>query len=177
MGKDYIVQKAVDQHPYLAQFNPTSINTLRIATYRSVKDDKVHILSSVIRIGKDGSIVDNAHAGGRMVRIYEDGTLANFTSNQYGDIKPVHNGIDYSKTTFKIPAWDKIKDFAKEVSSNIRHARLVQLDVTVDSSGTPKLIEFNIGGYSMWIAQFTGTPAFGDFTDEIRQYAIDNLNI
>lgn len=171
-GSNFIIQEAIDQHPYISQFNPSSINTLRIATYRSVKDESIHILSSVIRIGNNGSVVDNLHAGGKMVKIDSEGFLANYCTDQYAQRQDSHNGIDFSKNTYQIPNWDKVISFAKEVSSKILNARLVQLDVTMDGSGEPKLIEFNVTGFSMWIAQFTGTPALGDYTEEIRQYAI-----
>ena len=176
LGPNFIIQETLQQSSEISTFNPTSVNTLRIATYRSVKDNEVHILSSVIRIGNAGSVVDNLHSGGKMVRINENGTLANYCSDQYGRRTNRHNGIDFSIENHIIPNYDKVKAFAREVSSKILHARLVQLDIMLDQNNQPKLIEFNINGFSMWIAQFTGTPALGRFTDEIRDYTISKLN-
>ncbi|MDW7760898.1 MAG: sugar-transfer associated ATP-grasp domain-containing protein [Acidobacteriota bacterium] len=39
--KDYVIQEYIEQHQYLSNFNPTSLNTLRIMTYRSVLDEKI----------------------------------------------------------------------------------------------------------------------------------------
>lgn len=175
IGRNIIIQEAMIQSDYISQFNASSINTIRIATYRSVCDENIHILSSVIRIGKAGSIVDNGHSGGKMVRILDDGTLDKYCSDQYGNHKTSHNGIDFCKNVYRIPQWENVLKFAKEVSSKILHARLVQLDIMLDSNNTPHLIEFNITGFSMWQAQFTGTPAFGNLTDEVREYTIANL--
>lgn len=172
---DIIIQECIKQHPFMAQFNPTSVNTIRIATYRSVKDDKVHILSSVIRMGAVGAFVDNLHMGGHMVRVNPDGTLADFCINQYAERAASHNGIDFSKSVLKVPGWDDIVDFAKRNASRLHHTRLVQHDIMIDQNGKPRYIEFNTIGFSMWIAQMTGTPALGMYTDEIREYTIKHL--
>lgn len=175
LGDNFIIQEALSQSQYLSQFNPSSINTIRIATYRSVVDNQVHILSSVIRIGQAGAIIDNLHAGGCMVRIDENGYLANYCINQFGERNTIFNKVDFKNNIYRIPEFDRIIDFAKLVSSKIVHARLVQLDITVDVEGFIRLIEYNTIGFSMWISQFTGSPAFGQYTDEIRQYAIEHL--
>lgn len=42
-GRDFIIQECVEQSEYISQFNPSSVNTLRLSMYRSVKDNKCHI--------------------------------------------------------------------------------------------------------------------------------------
>lgn len=172
---DIIIQECIKQHPFMDQFNPTSVNTIRIATYRSVKDNKVHILSAVIRMGASGAFVDNLHMGGHMVKINEDGTLADYCIDQYAERAESHNGIDFSKSVLKVPGWDDIVDFAKRNASRLHHTRLVQHDIMIDQYGKPRYIEFNTVGFSMWIAQMTGSPALGKYTDEIREYTIKHL--
>lgn len=70
------------------------------------------------------------------------------------------------------PNRDRIKDFAKLIASSLPHMKLLQLDIAVDADGNLRLLEYNINGFSIWMAQFTGTPAFGKYTDEIRRYAL-----
>ena len=175
-GKDFIVQEDVEQSPFMANLCATSANTLRMAVYRSVKDDSCHLLATVLRIGSDGSYVDNAHAGGRYVGVDADGTLGRTTYDQYGTSQPVFNGIDFSKETFIVPGYDKIKEFAIAVAQHIPHHRLLALDVVIRSDGTPVLLEYNIGGYSMWLFQFTGVSAFGDYAAEIHDYCLEHLD-
>lgn len=67
VGDNIIVQKAVCQHDYINHFNKTSVNTLRLAVYRSVKDNQCHVLGAIMRIGAIGSVVDNAHMGGYLL--------------------------------------------------------------------------------------------------------------
>lgn len=168
-GNDFIIQECVEQHPDIARFNPSSVNTLRIAVYRSVKDDKVHIMNSIIRIGSEGSETDNAHQGGRFVLIDKFGKLGHQAFDQYGRSVVVHNNTDFSNDYF-IPGWDNICDFSKTICQYVPHHRLLALDVVLKKDGTPCLLEFNVEGFSMWLFQFTGNNAFGEFTDEILEY-------
>ena len=55
-GDDFVVQEAIAQHPDISRFNPSSLNTLRIAVYRSVKDNVPYAVASVIRICKEGML-------------------------------------------------------------------------------------------------------------------------
>lgn len=169
-----IIQEYIEQSNDLAYYNSSSVNTLRLTLYRSVKSDECHIPSAIIRIGRNGALVDNAHAGGGYVGIKPDGTLCNKVLNQYGETLSEFNGIDYSKE-HKIANWDKIVDFAKNIGASIPHHRLVALDIMVDKNDTPRLIEFNCVAYSMWLFQFTMGPAFGEYTDEIIEYCTANL--
>ena len=174
-GDDLIVQECLEQAGFMSYYNPTSVNTLRLTLYRSVKTDECHIPSAIIRIGKNGSLVDNAHAGGGYVGIKTDGTLCNKVLNQYGESISEFNGIDFNNE-HKIPNWDKIIDFAKYIGKNVPHHRLLALDIMVDKLGNPRLIEFNCKAYSMWLFQFTMGSALGDFTDEIIEYCKYNLD-
>ena len=173
--ENFIIQECLEQADFMAYFNPTSVNTLRLTLYRSVKTDECHVPSAIIRIGKSGSLVDNAHAGGGYVGIKSDGTLCNKVLNQWGESITEFNGIDFTQE-HKIPNWDRVVDFAKYIGKNIPHHRLLALDIMVDKSGTPRLIEFNCEGYSMWLFQFTMGPALGQYTDEIIEYCKKNLN-
>lgn len=175
-GSDIIIQDCLEQAGYMAYFNSSSVNTLRLTTYRSVKNNKCHVPSAIIRIGANGSLIDNAHAGGGYVGInVKDGTLCNKVLNQYGESQTIFNGIDFSQK-HQIPNWDKVLEFAKYIGSCIPHHRLLALDIMVDKLGMPRLIEFNCEGYSMWLFQFTMGPALGEYTDEIIEYCKNNLD-
>lgn len=169
-GRDLIVQAGLKQHPDISFFNPTSVNTLRIATYRSVKDGKVHVLSHVLRMGKAGQEVDNSHNGGAIVWINKDGATANQCYNQFGERFNSFNGIDFSKQSFNIPSFNKALDLCVKVAESLPHIHLIQHDIAIDENGVPKVIEFNCQGFTVWFAQFWGVPAFGNFVPEIINY-------
>jgi hypothetical protein len=172
---NFVLQGVLKQHPYMAQFCKTSFNTLRVATYRSVVDEKVHVIGCVMRIGHDGSFVDNAHAGGAVIGVdYTNGEVGKYLFDQYGAKDTCCNGIDFSKNSFKIPFWEKICDFAKEVAKRNQRNRLLALDLGLDENGEPVFIESNIGGFGYWLFMFAGKTPFGQFTDEIIDYCAAN---
>lgn len=170
-GTDFVLQEVVTQHKELAQFCPSSVNTLRLSVYKSVIDEKSHVVASVMRIGKSGEFVDNGHAGGHFVSVdIETGKIGNETFDQFGHRSNVWNGIDFSEKGFYIPHWEEVKKFACEITDHLHLMHFIAFDITVDENGKPKLIEFNVCGFSFWLFQYCGQPVLGNYTDEVIEY-------
>lgn len=167
---DFVIQERFVQNDYLSQFNPSSLNTIRISTYRDVKTGEFKYLRSFLRIGSKDAIVDNAHAGGKFVGIDDFGRFGKYLCDQYGIKYETHNGIDFSKNEFVIPNYDKVKKFAIEVSEKFIHHSLLALDIILDKDNNPKLLEINIQGFGGWAFQFTSGTCFREYTDDILEY-------
>lgn len=174
-GSDYIIQECLSQHSFMASLNPTSVNTIRVVAYRSVRTDEIVIPNVIVRIGKCGACVDNAHAGGVFCGVSEEGVLGRYVCDYLGNTAEVFNGIDFSKTNLQIPDYQEILAFSREVASCIIDQRLLALDIMLDHKGCPRLIEFNVGGFSAWLFQFTNGSVFGSYTDEIIAYCKENV--
>ncbi|TVQ02281.1 MAG: hypothetical protein EA359_12205 [Balneolaceae bacterium] len=169
---NYIAQECIVQHPYLAKFNKSSLNTLRVITYRSVSDNEVKILGTYLRYGNTGSVVDNFSAGGHVMRIKNSGKLSEFaidsTLNKIfnaGQVKFCELG-DY-------PHYDLIIAVSKKIAKQNPYQRVLGLDVVLDKQNCVKLIEVNnreIDGF-----QICGRPFFGEYTDEVIAYCRDQL--
>lgn len=171
--EDFILQPCVEQSAYISQFNPTSVNTIRMAIYRSFEDNKGHLTGAIMRIGHKGSYLDNAHAGGCYIGIKKDGSLCHEVMDQYGVSQKVFNGIDFSQD-FSIPNYQEVVKFGESIADYIPHCRLLALDIVLDKENKPHLIEINIDSFSMWLFQFTVATAFGKYTDEIIDYCLKN---
>lgn len=171
-GKNFLIQECLKQSSFMSQFCSTSVNTLRVQLYRSVENNKIVIPNIIMRIGKSGSLVDNAHAGGCFVGVEADGLVHDRVCNQYGETSHVFNDIDFKKSTFVIPEFDKVIQLAIEVGKCIPHCRCIALDIMIDSSGMPRLIEYNVSVFSLWLFQFTTGSAFGSYTDEVIEYCV-----
>lgn len=178
-GQDFTLQEGIIQSEYMRQFNTSSVNTIRLYVYKSVKDNQCHVVGGALRIGKNGSFLDNAHAGGRFVGInMENGELGKTTYDTEGFASPEHNGVDFSKGCFHIPNWNAVKEFAANVVTAIPHMRYVGLDIALDKRDNPTLIEYNCGNGSMitgagfWLLLYTQQHPFGEFTDEIVEYCL-----
>lgn len=177
-SKDFCLQEAVRQHEFMNRLCPTSVNTIRLGVYRSVSNESVNVLASIIRVGKDGSFVDNAHAGGMFVGVnVKTGVLGKFVIDQYGNKKDIWNGLDYTKEQLVVPNWSEVISFAKKVGGKIHHHRLIAMDIALDEFCSPKLIEYNIGSFSYWLFQYTGQEVFGEFTDEIINHCKSKRDI
>lgn len=170
---NYIVQECVDQSEYISQFNPTSVNTLRIATYRDVKTGEISVIAAVLRIGGANSVVDNTSSGGVSVSVDRDGRLGKYVCNKYGQKKPTHNGIDFENNEYIIPEFDKVKDFAIKIAKRLPHMSLFANDIAITKDGTPVLIEVNTHHFSYFLYQFGGQTVFGEKTDQIIKYCLE----
>ena len=170
-GDDWVLQEAVVQHPLLQRMCSTSVNTLRLAVYRSVVDGQSHVTAAVLRIGREGSIVDNASAGGRYVGIdVETGHLQHRTFSVEGCPVENWNGIDFSQEDITVPSWEQVKQLALQVSGCVPHQHLLAIDIAVRADGSPVIIEYNIGGFSSYFYHFTGQTVFGFYLGEVMRY-------
>lgn len=175
-GRDFAVQELVTQHDVLASLNETSVNTIRVAVYRSVIDDKAHVIGSFIRVGGSGMFVDNACAGGKFAGVdIESGKIASSLRDIRGGTYSSQNGIDYTKLDLIIPGWDIIKNKCLEVAENIPHHRLIAFDMTITNEMKPILIEFNVESYNYGPFMYINQPPLGEFTNEIIEYCKEEL--
>lgn len=172
--KNFIIQEKFVQSDYMSNFNFSSVNTIRISTYRDVNSGEIKYLRGLVRIGGKGAVVDNAHAGGRFIGVDDNGVLGKYLCDNLGRTYKEHNEIDFSKQTFIIPNYENIKKFACEISSKFIHHGLFALDIVLDKENNPKMLEVNIGGFSAWLFQFTSGTAFREYTDEILDYCYNN---
>lgn len=174
--ENYLIQEKVSQSNYLAQFNSTSVNTIRVAVYRNEKND-VEILGAVLRIGATGSIMDNAHQGGVFCGIDDNGVLGKYVCNYLGVKYEIFNDIDFANNIYKIPNYEQVILFATNVIKTVLHHNIIALDIYMDVDDCPKLIELNVGSFSAWFFQFAGNPTLGKYTHEIMERCRNNYTI
>lgn len=167
-GQNFIVQEALRQSAFMAGFCASSVNTLRVTTYRSVTTEQPVILSIVLRIGNEGSCVDNFHGGGTIVGVGRDGKLEDNAGDERGVCRPVRHAS--GSATLRLPQIEALEEFALHVAARIDHHRLLALDLALDDTQQPRLVEFNVSSYSIPMVQMTCGPAFGSYTDEIIDY-------
>lgn len=172
-GRDFIVQETISQHPFFSQFNPTSVNTMRLCTYRSVCDEEVILFGAALRIGAKGSIADNTHNGGRIVGIdIATGKLGHTTFGEYRRPYDCWNDIDFKESEFLVPYWDAIVEFAKSIASQNHHMRLISLDIALKNDNKPILIEYNVNGFSFGLPICLNQVPFGNRFDEVMDYCL-----
>ena len=172
-GNDYVIQEIVSCHNSIADIYPNGVNTFRIITYRW-KNEIKHI-PSIMRIGRGGSFIDNAHAGGMFIGIYEDGSLCPVAFTEFKECFTKHPDTNVVFNGYKIDLFPKVLEAACEMHKIVPQVGVVNWDFTIDAEGDPLLIEANTSGGSIWLSQMAhGVAPFGEDTADILQWLRKN---
>ena len=164
-SKDFIIQEVLHQHESIGNIYDKSINTVRIMSL--VLDGKVHLLSGVLRLGRDGSRVDNASKGGIVCGINEDGTLKEYAYNTKGDQWSQHPQGPVFKGQ-RIEGYDKCCALVKSLAGRFcTTSKLISWDLAIDKDGDPVIIEVNLSFGEVDFHQMCNGPIFGDLTERV----------
>lgn len=170
-GKDFIIQEKVGQHHEMNRLNETSLNTLRIHTYRDLNGN-VHYVEgkSFCRFGGKGTVKDNVSSGGGAFSINDDGsandTIIQFKNMQTGSLAKL--GL----SSFTVPNIEEVKSFAIQLHHRLPHFDFIGWDIAIDKNEAPLFIEFNIEP-DIEIPQMLTGVFLGKFYDEILSRFID----
>ncbi|MBO4822409.1 MAG: hypothetical protein J5548_13215 [Prevotella sp.] len=151
--KDFSFEECVIQHPDLASLNESSLNTVRICTYRR-PNGEIKYLFSILRFGEKGSVVDNASAGGNFVGVMPDGTIKRKMVKYHSlEQHPFNHALE------KVPCFERLKATAIHLHSKLADLNYVGWDFSVTPDGIPVVIELNqspaVNGFQMTVG-----PAF-----------------
>ena len=169
-GINFIVQEKARQHAELQRVNPTSLNSMRLYTYRSL-DGSYHFLYpyAMLRYGGKGAIKDNTSKGGGTCLIDPDGHVDDrvfrFKSLEVSSLKR-ETGVE----DLTIPCYHKVIDTLLKMHERLPYFDYVGWDVTVDPDGDPLFIEFNLVP-GIEGPQIMSGPMFGEHLDEVIRRA------
>ena len=161
-GKNFQIQERLKQHEKMSQLNESSVNTIRIVTYRS--DMEILVIYSVVRIGRKGSVIDNQCAGGISTVIGEDGKLG---GTAFGGF--IEDGIGKTDSGtilngFEIPSYHKAIETVKQLHYQLPFFNFIGWDVAIDEDGDPVIIEWNA---CPGLSQSAFGPGYGKYTERI----------
>ena len=165
--KDFVIQEVVEQHPGMASFNETSVNTMRIVTYRRPNKER-KMLYAIMRFGGKGAIKDNVCAGGGFCVINPDGKLKDRIVHVYQTPK-----LDKlpDSTVNDIPCFDKAVKAALALHGQLPHFDVMGWDFAITPDEHPVLIEYNIRpGYG--IQSGTGPMFTEEELDELMPHVM-----
>lgn len=168
----YICQDIIKQHPEINKLNDTSLNTIRIMTL--VRDNKVQVLSPLIRVGRKGSKVDNMTGGGMACGINEDGTLKERVFDQKMQ-RYEFTPQGYRFTDIKIPKFERCKELVSKLAIRFSGiTKLMSWDLAVDLEGDPVLIEMNLTYSGVDSHQLANGPIYGTTPQPIIEEVVNN---
>lgn len=143
----FIVEELLVQIPEMAQFHPSSLNTIRVATVKY--DDGVEAIAAFFRTGRGGNIVDNAGAGGVFGTIDISSGVIDAVGDEYGNSYEVHPDSLIKMVGFEIPRWQEAVDMAKELALIVDGNRYAGWDLALTENGWV-MIEGNARGQFVW---------------------------
>lgn len=161
-GKNFLIQDWVKQHKGMAALNPTSVNTMRILSYRSGME--VLIIYSVVRIGRSGSVIDNQCAGGISTTISEEGRLGKEAFGGYSDDDITKTDTGIVLDGYQLPSYDKAIEMVKRLHLKSPFLNIIGWDVAIQEDGEPVLIELNT---SPGLSQSAFRSGMGKYTERI----------
>jgi hypothetical protein len=160
---DWIIQRVFRQCEAMAALNPDSVNTLRIITYR-MQSGVVRHLSSVLRIGRGGSRVDNQTSGGLTCGV-DEGVLRPVAHLMYQPFE-AHPDWGVRFAGVRVPAWREAVDLCISAHELIPAMDLMSWDVAIDTEERPVLIEFNTDQQALLMHQKENGPLPADVVAE-----------
>ncbi len=128
----FIAEEIIKQSDALAKFHPTSVNTLRLNTIRC--KDSVVVWQCILRYGRSGNVVDNAHFGGCFSVIDDNGYAI-----AAGDVKrhkyTVHPDTGVPLTGFKVPDWEEACELVRRLATKVGGLRYIGWDLAHTDNG------------------------------------------
>lgn len=137
---DFTFQKLVEQHEIMSRYNPTSVNTVRVVTYRKPNRER-KILYACVRFGGAGAVMDNVCSGGGFTGI--DIATGRLKDRRRYCYLTTEIPMMPESAPNEIPYWEPIKEVALKLHGRLPQMDIIGWDFAVSPEGKPVLIEFN----------------------------------
>ena len=152
----WIAEELIKQHKETEAWNPSSVNTFRIPSFRT--KEGVYILQPFFRTGRKGSVVDNAGHGG-IFAVFDPktGIITTDGVDEYGGRYETHPDSHLKFKGWKIPHWEELKALVAMVHHSLPdHHRYVGFDFALTNEGQWVLVEGNWGQMVGQMAELKG---------------------
>lgn len=164
--KPVLLEAYIRQHPAMAALNPSSINSVRVITARY--NGKIMVVGAGLRIGGQGSFVDNFHNGGTAYPLdVETGIVTGPGQDIHGQTYLRTPSTGHVMPGFQVPHWDMVIDQALRAALIPERIGYVGWDVAITEEGVD-FIECNTDP-GCNIIQLDGRGAYKRLTDFIKQ--------
>lgn len=162
-GKEWIVEQKIIQSDDMAQWNSTSVNTIRIPSF--LYNNEFHIVKPVMRFGRKGSLVDNAGGGGLICCVDRNtGKLVTDGADESGRYYKIHPDSEKEFLGWNVPDWSDLMILVEEIHRKCmpKH-RYIGWDFAHTSDGWV-LIEGNWGQFlSQYVDKIGVRKDFDDY--------------
>lgn len=170
---DFVIQEKVHQHPFFNQFNKSSVNILRVISFRH--KGEIKILSASIRYGIEGAFTDVSFVKGKEIvnvcGINEDGIINERCANLDGRIAPPQ-----ALKEKVLPGFNEVIKQVKIAHQQLFPFGIVGWDIAIDINEKPVFIEYNIHWPGTMLYQYANGPYGGKYTENLLEFLTDKDN-
>jgi len=138
-----LVERYLEQHPVMADFNPSSVNTCRVWVVRGA-GGVTKVVVAYLRIGRGGSIVDNQSSGGIVAPIDLDTGVTGVAIDGLPTRAEFAAHPDHGAPIagLEIPFWAEVRTTAQAALGAVPRLRFAGLDIAIGPAG-PIVLELN----------------------------------
>ncbi len=142
MQKENVVIEELITPGVLSEFNPSSINSIRVVTL--LNNEKTNFIFAGFKMGNGDVLVDNFAYGGIVSIVDLDtGIIIAPGANKKREKFIRHPYSGKQIVGYQIPKWDEILNTVVEASKIVPEVRYVGWDVTINQAGEVLIIEGN----------------------------------
>lgn len=147
-GRQCLAEELIVQKQSIGILHPSSINTLRLNTFLC-KNGSVILFAPVLRIGRGGSIVDNAGAGGIIAAIDKKSGIVIAVRDEQCNVYEYHPDTKVRLVGFVVPEYDDAVNLVVKMAKTIPDLRLIGWDLALTDKGWV-LVEANANPNFLW---------------------------
>lgn len=144
-GDDWIIEERICQSAEMAEWNESSVNTVRVPSI--LKDGKFNVVGPFFRTGRNGAVVDNAGAGGIFACVDKDtGILTTDGVDERGRYYVKHPNSNKVYKGWQVPRWKELLSLTEQVHRSLPQHIYVGWDFALSDKGWV-LVEGNWGQF------------------------------
>lgn len=146
---NYVIEELIIQSPEIGILHPSSINTLRILTFK--QKEGVNILGAALRIGVGGASVDNAGAGGIYGHVdVHEGVIDSVACDNANARWLRHPDSNVIIPGFVIPDWEAAKTMVREMAKVVEDAIVISWDLAYSTKGWCMVEGNDVGDFHLY---------------------------
>ena len=124
----HILEEKLEQTDFFRSLNPSSVNTVRCFTF--LTNHGVLIRNCFLRIGRQGSFVDNAGGGGISVSLDDEtGRALTDGYDEYGRVFETHPESGVWFRDLQVPDWQEMRETCIRMAQEVPSVRYVGWDM------------------------------------------------
>lgn len=130
----HILEEKVVQSDAMARFNESSVNTVRLITIKT--REKIEIPYTFMKVGREGSFIDNGGAGGILVGIdRETGITDTPGYDEWNICYNTHPDHGSPLTGVQLPDWEQALKMCREMASAVSDVKYIGWDLAHTDNG------------------------------------------